>query len=125
MASLRLTGITMAIATGLGTVMFFSNPGEQSYQEYAEQNLGIHLKQKLCSQASEQFGGWMQNQCYTLVDTARPHLAQFVSQQTQRQNLLLFSIYRTDLPTPPPLPSYHLETLGILGNFYTYYAKEY
>ena len=124
MNSLRLTTIGGAIATSVGTVMFLTNPGQQGYQEYANQTIGIHLKEKVCAQASQKLGEWVQAQCHILVDTARPRVAQFVSQQTQRQNYILFSIYQTDLPIPAPYPDYHLETLGILGQFYTYQADE-
>ncbi|MGF1540961.1 MAG: DUF4359 domain-containing protein [Pleurocapsa sp.] len=112
------------ILIGLSGIMCLTNPGQQSYQEYADETLKTHLKEKVCVEAAPKLGQWLQSQCYNLIDTASPHLAQIIAQQTTRTNFILFSIYRTDLSTPDPLPDYHLETIGLLGNFYTYQADE-
>ena len=112
-----------AIVLGLGAIAFFTNPGQQRYRQYADAILKTELQDRVCAQ-SEDFAYWLESQCYILVSTATPYLAEVVNQQTIRHNFLLFSIYQADLPLPSPLPTYHLETLGILGNFYTYQAKE-
>jgi hypothetical protein len=117
---LPLTGVAGAIVIGLGVVMFLTNPEPKNYEKYAEQTLDSQLKEKLCLQVSQDIGKWVQSQCHTLVDTARPQIAKIVTQNTTRQNFILFSIYQTDLPLPSSLPDYHAETFAILGNFYTY-----
>lgn len=119
-----LTGIAGTIAIGLGAGMFLTNPEPNNYEKYADQSLDFQLKEKLCSQVSQDIGQWVQNQCHTLVDMAHPQLAKMVAQNTTRQNFILFSIYQTNLPLPSPLPNYHAETLGILGNFYTYQVSD-
>ena len=115
---------TGAIIIGLGAIAFLTNPGQQKYRQYADAVLRTELQDRVCTQVSEDLTQWLENQCYVLVSTASPYLAEVVTQQTTRHNFLLFSIYRADLPLPSPLPTYHLETIGILGSFYTYQAKK-
>ena len=117
-------GILGILAIGLGAIAILTNPQEQSYQRYANMTLKNQLKDRVCAQISEDLGSWIEGQCQIAVDTASPYLAEVVGQQTTRQNFLLFSIYQADLPLPNPLPHYHVETIGILGNFYTYQAKK-
>ena len=113
-----------AISLGLGAIAFLTNPGQQKYRQYADTILRTELQDRVCTQVSEDLVQWLESQCYILVSAASPYLAEVVIQQTTRHNFLLFSIYQADLPLPSPLPTYHLETLGILGNFYTYRAKK-
>ncbi|HEY9767077.1 MAG TPA: DUF4359 domain-containing protein [Coleofasciculaceae cyanobacterium] len=117
-------GIGGIIAIGIGAIAFLTNPGEQKYQQYADATLKTQLKDKVCTQVSEDMGVWLEGQCHILVNTASPYLAQVLRQQTKRQNFLLFSIYQADLVLPPPLTNYHLATIGVLGNFYTYQAEK-
>jgi len=124
MVSWKNSGIGSTIVMGLVALTFLTNPGQQGYQKYADVTLKTHLKAKVCLQVAEELGAWLEDQCHIIVDTASPHLAQIVNQQTKRQNFLLFSIYQTDIPLASPLPNYHLKTLGILGNFYTYQADK-
>ncbi len=112
------------IAIGIGAIAFLTNPGEQKYQQYADATLKTQLKDKVCTQVSEDLGVWLEGQCHILVNTASPYLVQVLRQQTKRQNFLLFSIYQADLVLPPPLTNYHLATIGVLGNFYTYQAEK-
>ena len=113
-----------AITLGIAAIAGLTNPGEAGYLQYANTVLQTELKERICTQAAEDLGQWLESQCYILVNTASPYLAEVVSRQTERQNFLLFSIYQTNLSLPSPLPTYHLETVGILGNFYTYQAKK-
>ena len=113
-----------AIILGLGAIAFFTNPGQQKYRQYADAILKTELQDRVCTEVSKDLAQWLESQCYILVSTATPYLVEVVDRQTIRHNFLLFSIYQADLPLPSPLPTYHLETLGILGNFYTYQAKK-
>lgn len=124
MGSWKNSGIASAVTIGFVVLTFLTNPGQQGYQQYADATLKAHLKEKVCLQVAEELGTWLEDQCRIIVDTASPHLAQIINQQTKRQNFLLFSIYQTDIPLASPLPDYHLETLGILGHFYTYQADK-
>lgn len=112
------------IVLGFGAIAFITNPGQQRYRQYVDAILTTELKDRVCTQVSEDLAEWLENQCYILVSTATPYLAEVVNQQTTRHNFLLFSIYQADLPLPSPLPTYNLETIGVFGNFYTYRAQK-
>lgn len=124
MTRFKIIGTSGIITLGLGAIAFLTNPGQQGYQKYADATLKTKLKDQVCQQVTEEVSPWLEGQCHILINTASPYLAQVVNQQTIRQNFFLFSIYQADIPLPAPLPSYHLETLGVLGNYYTYQAKK-
>lgn len=112
-----------AVAT-LGVAMAFTNPNQSDYEVYAMQRLTEYLKKDVCTQVPKVFESFLRRNCGKLVDSSRSQMQQLIAQTTQRQNLFLFSIYYTDLSISPYLPSYHLKTLGIFDNFYTYAANQ-
>ena len=110
---------------GLGVSMALTNPSQDTYEAYAVEQLTTYLKDQGCKQAPKAFGGdFLQRQCKSLVDTGRPQIEKIISQTTQRQNFVLFSIYRTNLEIGPFLPVYHFETLGVFQKFYIYQADK-
>lgn len=109
---------------GLGLVMALTNPGKDEYEQYAVEQLTTYLKDEACMEAPSVFGNFLQRQCKSLVDTGRPQIEQIIAEKTQRQNLILFSIYRTNLEVGPFLPAYHFETLGVFQKFYIYQAEQ-
>jgi hypothetical protein len=117
-------GVVGTIALGIGAIAWFTNPGEQKYQQYADATIKTELKDKVCVQVAEDMGVWLEGQCHLLINAASPYLVDIVNQQTERRNFLLFSIYQADLPLPTPLPDYQLETIGILGNFFIYRTEK-
>jgi hypothetical protein len=117
----RIGGVVLL---GLGVSMVLTNPGQDTYEEYATEQLTTYLKNEACRQAPNIFGDFLQRHCKTLVDTGRPQIEQIISQKTQRQNFILFSIYRTNLQIGPFLPTYHFETVGIFQNFYIYQTQK-
>jgi len=121
---LKKIGIAGIIAGGIGAIALVSNPGEAGYRQYAEHKLKTEIKDKICAQVAEDVGVWLEGQCHILIGTASPYLAEAISQQTERQNFYLFSIYQADLSLPTPLPKYHVATVGVFGNYYTYQAKK-
>ena len=112
------------LAVGLGAIAFVTNPGEKKYREYASATIKTEFKEKVCVRVAEDLGQWLEGQCHLIISTASPYLAEVINQQTERRNFLLFSIYQADLPLPTPLPDYHLETIGVLGNFFIYQAEK-
>lgn len=109
---------------GLGLVMALTNPGKDEYEQYAVEQLTTYLKDEACMEAPSVFGNFLQRQCKSLVDTGRPQIEQIIAEKTQRQNLILFSIYRTNLEVGPFLPAYHFQTLGVFQKFYIYQAEQ-
>lgn len=128
-----ITGIGGVALVGLGGAMALTNPPKDAYEEYAVQKLSTYLKDEVCAKAPNQLdflpknSEFLQNQCKSLVDTTRPQIQELISQKTQRQNLIIFSIYRSDLNAKailPTLPDYHFETVGVFQNFFTYQANK-
>lgn len=114
----------------LGVVMALTNPDEVAYQDYAVERLSTYLKDEVCTQTPPQLEflkpdpEFIQRQCKSLVDTGRPQIQQIIDQQTERQNWVIFSIYRTDIKFKPLLLDYHFETVGVLQKFVTYQAQK-
>jgi hypothetical protein len=125
MKSLRIiTYIGAAALAGLGVAMAVTNPSHPAYEQYALQRLREYLKKDVCTRAPKAFDGFLQRNCTVMVDSSQPQIQQIVSESTQRQNFIFFSIYRTDLSIAPFIPSYHFETVGAFQNFYTYTAEK-
>ena len=121
-----ITAIGGVTVVGLGIVMALTNPGRDTYEEYAVETLTTYLKDEGCPQAPivPGIGDLLQRQCKTLVDTGRPQIQQIISQTTQEQNFIFFTVYRTDLKIGPILPVYHFETVGVFQKFYIYQAQK-
>ncbi|MBW4576694.1 MAG: DUF4359 domain-containing protein [Aphanothece sp. CMT-3BRIN-NPC111] len=133
MKGLQVITVVGGIAlVGLGVAMTLTNPGQDVYEEYAAQLLTEYLQENICPKAPAILGNSLQGQCRSLVDSSQSEIKQLISQGTQRQNFIVFSLYKTDLsinkvvPFLPSnlLPSYHAETVGALENFYTYQLEK-
>jgi hypothetical protein len=111
--SLFLLGLG-AIAGVLGA----TNPDIKSYRAYAIEALTDYSKASLCMDKS--LNEFLQKQCVNLVDAAVPQVGELIDSSTERQNYLLFSIYKTNLAFSPMVPSFHFESIGVLNSFYTY-----
>jgi hypothetical protein len=116
--------ISSVALVGVGVSMALTNPNQATYEEYATEQLTTYLKDEACTQAPKVFSNFLQRQCKSLLDTGRPQIQLIISKATQRQNFILFSIYRTNLDIGPYLPAYHFETVGAFQNFYVYQAAE-
>jgi hypothetical protein len=109
---------------GLGVAMAATNPGRDAYEQYATKKLSQYLREEVCPQAGETF----RSPCNSLVKDNQDQIQKIISENTQRDNFFLWSIYKTDLslsPLLPPLlgnllPSYHFETAGVFSGFYIY-----
>ena len=124
MKSLKpLASISLFVLVGLVTAMAITNPDSSTYEEYAVEQLTTYLKTDACSQVPKAFETLVQN-CSSLIDSNRPQIKQIVVRSTQRQNFILFSIYRTNLSITSVVPLYRFQTVGIMQNFYTYSAKQ-
>ncbi len=104
--------------------MATTNPSQPAYEEYAVQRLTEYLKKDVCTKVPKALENLLQRNCPVLVDSSRPKIQQLVSESTQRQNFIFFTIYRTDLAVNPLIPSYHVETVGVFKNFYIYEAEK-
>ncbi|KOR33689.1 MULTISPECIES: DUF4359 domain-containing protein [Planktothricoides] len=99
---------------GLGVAMAIANPSPEAYNNYAAQQMTQYLNNVACEKVPTG-----KKPCLSLVQSAQPQISQLISQNTERRNFLLFSIYKTTFNLPL-LPTYQFETLGALQNFYIY-----
>jgi hypothetical protein len=128
-----VTAIAGVVLVGAIAAMALTNPGEDKYQDYAVAKLN-DSRENLCPQTAKILGQVIstQKECQAFIAANRPAIARLIATTTERQNSILFSIYRTDLsvgkvvPLLPdlPIPAYHFETIGVFGNFFTYEIEE-
>jgi hypothetical protein len=108
----------------LGVTMAKTNPNQSEYEEYAVERLTQYLKQDVCQKTSNFFENLINSQCERLVEQANPQMREILSRTTEKQNLIVFSVYTTDLRLSSLLPAYRFQTVGAFNNFYTYTAEE-
>ncbi len=124
MKSLKpLASISLFVLAGLVTAMAITNPDSSTYEEYAAEQLTTYLKEDVCSQVPKAFETLVQD-CASLIDSNRPQIKQIIVRSTQRQNFILFSIYRTNLSISSVVPLYRFQTVAVMQNFYTYSAEQ-
>ncbi|MBW4684194.1 MAG: DUF4359 domain-containing protein [Komarekiella atlantica HA4396-MV6] len=108
----------------LGVTMAKTNPSQAEYEEYAVQQLAKYLKTDVCKKTTNLLENLINLNCEKLVDSVNPQMQEILARTTERQNYIIFSIYRTDLKLNSWIPSYRFETVGALNQFYTYTAQE-
>ena len=128
---MKIVKIVAAIASvalvGVGGAMAISNPNEEAYNEYAVTRLSEYLQNDVCAKAPSTFGNILRDQCSSFVESNQSEIAELVANSTERQNFIVFSLYKTELSLKrylPFLPSYQFETVGALNDFYTYKAQK-
>ncbi|BBD68886.1 hypothetical protein NIES4072_37860 [Nostoc commune NIES-4072] len=126
MKSLTIIAYTGAAAglAALGVAMAKTNPSQVEYEEYAVQRLTEYLKTDVCKKTTNLIENLIRFNCDKLVDSANPQIQEILSRTTERQNYIIFSIYRTDLKINSWIPSYKFETVGAFDQFYTYTAEK-
>jgi hypothetical protein len=120
------------VFVGLGAAMTVTNPNPETYNQYAARRLAQYLQEKECVKIEDSF----RDLCQLLErEQGQTLLRQLVSQNTERQNYFLFSIYKTNLSTSDVVPSflsgllalpnlsYQFETVGVFSKFQTYRAE--
>ena len=122
-----VVAIVGVAVVGLGAAMAIANPDQQAYEQYATVQITSYLKNNVCTQGQNILGNLMQQPCNSLVETIKPQIQPLVTYNTQRQNFIFFSIYRTNLPLSnliPFAPAYQVETIGAFNNFYSYQPQK-
>lgn len=108
----------------LGVTMAKTNPSQAEYEEYAVQQLTKYLKSDVCKKTPKMLESLIKLDCDKLVDSTSPQVRELIAATTERQDFLIFSIYRTDLKLNSWLPSYTFESVGAFESFYTYSAEQ-
>ncbi len=138
MKGLKL-GLTLmgAAVLGVGVAMTITNPGQNAYEDYATEKLTELLNAEGAAACEEEVPDFLtdvfgENMCEDLLgqvlNGGQGVIRQIVSNNTERENYWIFSIYKTDLSSPDLLadqiPSYEFETVGAFQNFFTYKADQ-
>lgn len=108
--------IALAIMAG---IMGLTNPPRDEYLNYASGLLAAQAKNSVCKESRvpdflQDFAGSLVDTCQTVVTTQRGLIEAFLDGATHRQNVLVFSIYTTEVGNE----SYR--TIGAFGNFLTF-----
>lgn len=112
---------------GIGVATAVTNPGQARYEDYASQRLTTYLEQEVCPKA-----GVLESPCRGALRDNQSQIKKFIADNTDRQNFLFWSIYKTNLSPgellPPVvsglLPAYHFETVGVFSSFHIYKAEK-
>ncbi|MFH7031047.1 MAG: DUF4359 domain-containing protein [Heteroscytonema crispum UTEX LB 1556] len=115
---------TKAIAlVALGTVMLLTNPSKADYTDYAYNTLKTQIQGAICQRpqlpeslrgAAAVAGNFCKNVIATGVVVTRGDIKNIIENTTSRQNLLVLSLYTTDIS------GYTVRSVGAFGNFLTY-----
>ncbi|MDF5716427.1 MAG: DUF4359 domain-containing protein [Rhizonema sp. NSF051] len=123
-ASTIVAYVGVAVLAALGIVMAKTNPTQAEYEEYAVQKLTKYLKTDVCKKTPSILESLISFNCNKFVDSAQPQMRGIITASTQRQDLIIVSIYITNLKLNSLLPSYKIETVGALDKFYTYNSEQ-
>jgi hypothetical protein len=120
--SVVLSALVLAVGVG-GLVV--TNPSPEDYARYAGQQAEQYFTAEVCTGLPPGFAPVLGDQCTEMVQALQPQMETLIRDRTERLNLGVASIYRTSfgLPQLEMLPEYRVETLGILGRFFTYRAE--
>jgi hypothetical protein len=105
-SSLVKSGMALA---GLAVLMGLTNPKQDSYSDYASEKLITGAQKEIC----QEFKYCESGEPPTLLKNTIIKPA--INASTQRQNLVIFSLYTTELPG---IKTY--KSIGAFGNFMTY-----
>ncbi|MBR8836597.1 MAG: DUF4359 domain-containing protein [Stigonema ocellatum SAG 48.90 = DSM 106950] len=119
-----MTYVGVVGLTVLGLEMAKTNPSQAEYEDYAVQELTGYLKKNVCKKTTSILQKLIKFDCEKLVDSANPQMRDIIANSTERQDFVIFSIYRTDLKLNSWIPSYKLETVGAFDKFYTYNTEQ-
>ncbi len=123
-ASTIVAYVGVAVLAALGIVMAKTNPSQAEYEEYAVQKLTKYLKTDVCKKTPSILESLISFNCNKFVDSAQPQMRGIITASTQRQDLIIVSIYITNLKLNSLLPSYKIETVGAFDKFYTYNSEQ-
>jgi ribulose kinase len=118
----KLLNKLVAALIGAGTivaVMGFTNPQKEKYLDYASTKLADEAKESVCktqnsSDVLKKLNDLVSDACKSGIDKHKDLAKGAIDSVTSQENMVIFSIYTTDLPNKK------YKTLGILGNFFTF-----
>ncbi|MFM7365211.1 MAG: DUF4359 domain-containing protein [Cuspidothrix sp.] len=122
--------LTMLVCVGvasigvLGVILTKTNPNQTEYEEYALDKMTTYLKTDVCNKTPSFWEKLIKVNCEEVLKSAMPHLKDLITATTNRQDYLIFSIYRTEIKLDSVIPGFKFETVGALNQFYTFNAEQ-
>lgn len=104
---------------GIGGLMALTNPDRVAYENYAVDRVSS-LARDQCDRAPAGFGVMLQGPCRAAVEAFKPQIRPLLAATTSRQNLIFFSLYKSDISIPAVNFNARVESIGIFNNFVTY-----
>jgi hypothetical protein len=97
----------------LGLCLFFTNPSQRKYEEFATEQLIKYARENLCQAKSGELEEAIKSQmCTLMLETGKHQVPKLIGETTQRSDYLLLSMYHTNLYI------YSFEVIGVFNNFY-------
>jgi hypothetical protein len=119
MKQLQIILLSIVAGCGLGGVMALTNPDRSAYENYAVDRIGDLAKDQ-CDRAPAGLGVLLQGPCRAAIEVYKPQIRPLLAATTTRQNLVVFSIYRSDISIPAANLNAQVESIGIFDRFFTY-----
>lgn len=122
--------VALGLAGGVGLGLACTNPDADAFEQFAGEELVRRLGEELCGETQVPLLlRMMVRECPQLIRSQRLPLARLVGAHTRRRNLVLLSLYRTDIGGQPllpgwSLPRYRATTLAVAGRFLVLEARE-
>ena len=106
----------------IASVMGCTNPPREEYLSYASGTMATELQKSVCKESRVpkflgDFAQTLVGACKSVLTSERNTIERLIDNSTHRQNLIIFSIYTTEVVGQ----KYH--TIGAFGNFLTISAK--
>ncbi|NJM58040.1 MAG: DUF4359 domain-containing protein [Synechococcales cyanobacterium RU_4_20] len=124
---------TGLLLLGAATGLILTNPGPAAYEAFAVEQARGYLKTDVCPKELPFIGKSLEAECHRFVESeaAQPQIQALISRGTERQNFVLFSLYRTELsaeslfPLIPSgvIPAYEVKSVGLLRSLHIYAAE--
>ncbi|MFM7405559.1 MAG: DUF4359 domain-containing protein [Cuspidothrix sp.] len=121
--TMLICGVTASIGI-IGAILTKTNPSQTEYEKYALDKVTTYLKTDVCNKTPNFLEKLIQVNCEEVLQSAMPHIKELITTTTNRQDYIIFSIYRTEIKLDSVIPGYKFETVGALNQFYTFNAQE-
>jgi len=101
----------------LGAAMAATNPNQAQYNQFAAQKTATFIQNDICEapiDIPDILRSFLRGGCSAWASSSQSGITNYIDQNTERQNFILFSHYTTKLPT------HRLKAVGIFEQFYLY-----